>query len=187
RTGGPPDGTRNGPLAGARLSVAHKFRWGDPRSSLAPLLATLPLIVLSVLLGGCGEEGVEEDAVLSVYISAPLCPEAKEELDSRGGRAGEFRLRVLCVDDLGATPRARLTAIGAAARRATEDSAAVAYVGSANPVSVRFSEPILEEADVARISSGSGSAAMRELLRTLERGEAGVPPRELVSHLRSAP
>ncbi|HEX5763543.1 MAG TPA: hypothetical protein VFY04_10560 [Solirubrobacterales bacterium] len=122
-----------------------------------------------------------EDAVLSVYVSQPLCAEAKEELDRRGGRAGGYRLRAVCVDDTGSDGIARLAAIGGAARRATEDSATIAYVGATDPTAIRFSKPILEEAGVSRISTNSGSASMRRLLRALRHGEAGVAPRELVS------
>lgn len=123
-----------------------------------------------------------EDATLSVYVSDSLCAEARQALAEAGGHAGDFRLRAVCVADEAGAGDARLAAIGAAARRATEDSAAVAYIGTRDRTALRFSEPILEEAGVARISTSSGSASMRRLMQELGRGEPGVPPRELVSH-----
>ena len=106
---------------------------------------------------------------MSVYVSAPLCAEAKRELVRSGGRAGDLRLRVVCVDDSGSRGESRLAAIGAAARQATEDSSSVAYIGTTDPTAIRFSEPILEEADIPRISTSSGKAAAARLLRTLNR------------------
>jgi hypothetical protein len=123
-------------------------------------------------VAGCGESGVAEDATLSVYVSQPLCAEAKRELARRGARAGEFRLRAVCVDDVGGAGRPRLAAIGAAARRATEDSAAIAYIGTRDPIAIRFSRPILEAADIQRISAGSGRAAVARLRGALGRVDA---------------
>jgi hypothetical protein len=134
------------------------------------------------LVGGCGEEGVSEGAVLSAYVSHSLCAEARQVLEDAGSRAGDFRLRAVCVTDETGAGDARLAAIGAAARRATEDSSSVAYIGTRDRTAVRFSEPILEAAGVARISASSGSTSMRSLMRELRRGEPGVPPRELVSN-----
>lgn len=122
-----------------------------------------------------------EDATLSVYVSDSLCAEARQALAEAGGRAGDFRLRAVCVADEAGSGDARLAAIGAAARRATEDSSSVTYIGTRDRTAIRFSKPILEAAGVARISANSGSASMRELLQELRQGEAGVPPRELVS------
>jgi hypothetical protein len=118
-------------------------------------------------VAGGGEAGVAEDATLSIYVSQPLCAEAQRELHETGSRAGEFRLRAICVDDGSDSGDARLAAIGAAARRAVEDSATVAYVGTRDPTAIRFSEPILEAADIARISASSGRAAVARLRRAL--------------------
>lgn len=145
------------------------MRKGGPSALAAKAAATVAGILL--LAAGCGEgQGVAEDAAVSVYVSEPLCAGAKRELVRDGGRAGGVRPRVVCADDTGAAGP-RLAAIGAAARRATEDSSSVAYLGSRDPTAIRFSEPILEEADVARISAGSGAAAMARLLRALRRAE----------------
>lgn len=116
---------------------------------------------------------------MTAYVSAPLCAEAKRVLAQAGGRAGDVRVRAVCVDDAGADG-SRLAAIGAAARRASEDSTSVAYLGAPDPVAVRFSEPILEEAGIARISNRSGAIAMESLLRAIRRSGDAASLREAV-------
>lgn len=139
---------------------------------------------LVLAAAGCGgPEGVAENALLTAYVSVSLCEEAKRELGEEGGRAGEVRVRAVCVDDVGAAGGSRLAAIGAAARRASEDSAAVGFIGSTEPLAVRFSEPILDEAGIARISSRSGAAAMERLLRAIRRSGDAASPREAVYEL----
>jgi hypothetical protein len=59
-----------------------------------------------------------------------------------------------------------LAQIGANARRATEDSTTVAYLEEAGPAT-RFSAPILEEAEIAQLTSNSGAASMARLLRAI--------------------
>lgn len=141
---------------------------------MKPALAAIASLVL---LSGCGSEGVAENATLSVYVSASLCADAKRELGG-DGRASDVHLRTVCVDDTAEGGGSELAAIGAAARRATEDSSSVAYIGTPDPVSVRFSEPILEEAGIPRVSNRSGAVAMETLLRALERAERSGSLRE---------
>ena len=134
----------------------------------------LSFFVVAALTAGCGESGVADDATLSVYVSRPLCAEARAASAEAGSRADDLRLRVVCVDDLRGSGDARLAAIGAGARRASEDSAAIAYLGTTDPVATRFSEPILEAADIPLIAAPSGRAGVRRLLRGLRRaGDSG--------------
>lgn len=135
---------------------------------------------LLVGMVGCGSQDVAEDATVSVYVSDPLCVGAKRELARSGSRAGGLDLRTVCLDDR-AAEGTRLAAIGAAARRATEDSSSIAYVGTADPVAVRFSEPILEEADIPRVSAVSGSAGMATLIHALRRADDSGSLRESLS------
>jgi hypothetical protein len=65
----------------------------------------------------------------------------------------------------------KLATIGANARRATEDSTAVGYIGEPTKAASRFSEPILEAAGIAQLPEVSGAIAMRKLLKAVE--EAG--------------
>lgn len=139
------------------------------------------ILTLFVLIAGCGEgSGVAEDATVSAYISTPLCQGADQALTRSGGRAGDLQVRAVCVDDTG-TGGSRLAAIGAAARRATEDSAAIAYIGSPDPTAARFSEPILEEADIPRIAASSGAAGMERLLSALKQADTSGSLRESLS------
>jgi len=81
------------------------------------------------------------------------------------------RIRVTCLPGAESSRKLDLAQIGANARRATEDSSSIAYVGEPTRAASRFSEPILEEAGIAQLSQISGTAAMKQLLRAVE--EAG--------------
>jgi hypothetical protein len=115
-----------------------------------------------VALAGCGEgEGVADDAVVSVYVAAPLCS------DAQGGRAGGVRVRVACLDPVERGGRLDLAQVGANARRATEDSSSVAYLEQAGPAG-RFSRPIVDSAGIAYLSARTGEAAMARVLDAVE-------------------
>jgi len=99
-------------------------------------------------------------------VAAPLCAGAEGELASHGARAGEVRVRVECLGPV-VGRELDLAAVGANARRASEDSTSVAYLQPPGPA-VRFSKPILEEATIATVTTGSGKAGMRQLLGALQ-------------------
>jgi hypothetical protein len=162
-----PDKSR----ANERATLSIRRLRGLPIPLFAALVSACALLLAAA---GCGApEGVEEGATVSIYVSDALCGEAKREIDRQGSRVGAVRLRTICVED-----GSRLAAIGAAARRATEDSASVAYIGTPDPTAVRFSEPILEEAGIARISASSGDAGAARLLRALRRADTSESLRE---------
>jgi hypothetical protein len=130
------------------------------------------LLVAGAAIGlaaiGCGgDEGVAEGATVTVYVAAPLCAEAKRELARHDGRAGEVRVRVACLENVHSGARLDLAAIGANARRATEDTTTVAYIES-DPAATRFSAEILESADIPEITDTSGTTAMSKLLKALQ-------------------
>jgi hypothetical protein len=131
------------------------------------------LLGLCALLfaGSCGEEGAASGATVSVYMAAPLCGQA------RGGRADDLKVRLVCLAPVEKQGKVDLAAAGAAARRATEDSTAVAYVEAPGPAA-EFSRSIVEAADVAWIETDSGSKAMQRILGALE-GD-GSSPRQAV-------
>jgi len=140
-------------------------------------------VACGLLLGvsGCGApEGVAENALLNAYVSAPLCMEARQALAAVDARAGDVRVRAVCVDDSDRGGGSRLAAIGAAARRASEDSSSIVYIGTPDPTAVRFSEPILEEAGIARITASSGGSGVARLLRALRRADTSGSLRESV-------
>jgi len=114
-------------------------------------------------LAGCATGGDDAgDPVLTVYVSAPRGPGwegagdalvdgAREALADAGGEAGgvEVRLEVL------RTPARRCgleqAAVGESARRAAEDSTAVAYVGELDPLASETAGAIAREAGLLHV------------------------------------
>jgi hypothetical protein len=147
--------------------VAHKFRWGDTRASPRSCkLASIALVLAFV--AGCGDGGVADDATATVYVAAVACNQAERALEDEGGGVGSLRLRIVCVPAVERAGRFDLAQIGANARRAVEDSAAIAYIGEVEPHANRFAAPILEEAGIAQLPNMSGSKAMRKLFPAIE-------------------
>lgn len=142
---------------------------------------------LAALLGGCGDGGVAPGATVAVYVSAPLrgaeaaagrrlCDEAREEAAAGRGKA-DLELRVVCLDAAGPGGRWTLARVGANARRATEDSTAVAYVGEPERAARRQSRPILAAAGIAQIGGVGGGEAIARVQEALAEAD-GVDPRE---------
>ncbi|HEY5815175.1 MAG TPA: hypothetical protein VIS95_02425 [Solirubrobacterales bacterium] len=140
------------------------------------------LAAVGVLLvgAGCGEGGgVADGATMTVYVVEPLCAGAERELARAGAQAGDVRVRVSCLPSAESNGRLDLATIGANARRATEDSSAIAYIGERTKAATRFSEPILQAAGIRQFSDMSGTQAMRSLLGELgEGGDLSTMPRE---------
>jgi len=74
------------------------------------------------------------------------------------------RIEVSCLPNAESGGKLDLAVIGANARRATEDSSAIAYIGEPTRAATRFSEPILEAASIRQFSEMSGAEAMRKVL-----------------------
>jgi hypothetical protein len=130
------------------------------------MLASAAGSALLVAGAGCGEEqGVSAGATVTAYVEAPLCAGAQRELAGADGRAGELRVRVVCLADTNRGKRTSLAADGANARRATEDATTVAYLET--PVTPSFSRTIVEAASIAVIRTSSGATAMAQLLRAI--------------------
>jgi hypothetical protein len=120
-----------------------------------------------------------------VYISAPLrgpeagagrrpCDEAREQATQEKGREGH-ELRVVCLDASGGGGGWTLAQVGANARRATEDSTTVAYVGEPDVVARKQSRPIVEAAGIAELGGLSGREAVAKVVRAMEEGDASQP------------
>ncbi len=105
---------------------------------------------------------------MAVYVDAQLCAGAQQELARADGRAGSVRVRVACLAIAEEGGRLDLATVGANARRAAEDSTTVAYLEAPDPTASRFSRPIVDSANIARLTSSSGEAAMAELLKVIE-------------------
>jgi hypothetical protein len=129
---------------------------------------------LLVAAAGCGGgEGVAKDATVTAYVEAPFCDGAKQELVRQGNRAGELQVQAICLPTPRSHDKLKLSALGANARRATEDSTAVAYLEASDPRASRFTHPILETAEIPWIAASSGRAAMAQLLRLIEASGPG--------------
>lgn len=150
-----------------------------------------PMIVVTCLLGavlvaGCGEGGAAEGAQVTVYVSAPLqgaeaaagkrlCAGAQAEAAKVGGRVEDLKLEVVCLDATGRTGSWTLAQVGANARRATEDSSAVAYVGEPAPRAREQSRPIVAAAEIAEIGGVSGGEAVASVIAAIRDGDASEP------------
>jgi hypothetical protein len=123
---------------------------------------------------GCGGgEGVSKDATVTAYVEAPLCVGAKQELLKQDNRAGELRVQAICLPTPRNHDKLKLSTLGANARRATEDSTAVAYLEASDPRASQFTHPILETAEIPWIAGSSGKAAMARLLKLIEASGSG--------------
>ena len=150
------------------------------RWSAAALAAALALSI-----SACGTEtGVSSGATVSVYLSAPmsgpevqrgqaLCSEAKRTLARTGGKAGDLRVKLTCLDASGPTGVWTLAKVGANARQAVEDSTTVAYIAEPARDARRGSRLILEEAGIAVVTPTSGSSATKQVLRSIEESDSG--------------
>jgi hypothetical protein len=130
--------------------------------ALALMLACAAVLFAS----GCGEGGASAGATVSVYVSRPLCAAASAELAKAGGKAGDLRVRAVCLPAPGSSGRLDLARAGANARRATEDSTAVAFLEPPGPAT-KFTSSILEPPGIVLLVNDSGSEAMRETLRAI--------------------
>ena len=140
-----------------------------------PVAVLVALVAGAALLGaGCGEdEGVvAAGATVRAYVGAPLCAGARAELGRAAGAAGEVRLRAVCLPRVESGGGVELARVGANARRASEDSAAVAFLEAPGPAA-RFAEPIVEAAGIAWVETPDGAAAMRRVIAALDDAGGG--------------
>lgn len=149
------------------------------------LILPIAAAMLVALVAGCGEEGAASGATVKVYVSAPLrggeagagrrlCDEAREEA-ARGRGDEELELRVVCLDASGPDGGWTLARVGANARRASEDSAAIAYVGEPAQEARRQSRPIVEAAGIAELAGLSGREAVAEVVAAIAEGDESEP------------
>ncbi len=160
---------------------SRSLRGGVTRPSCRQLEKALVALFLLGVVAGCGQsDGVASGASVSVYVAGSLCAEAKRELAGSGGEAGDVRIQITCLPSAESSQKLDLAQIGANARRATEDSTAIGYIGEPTRAASRFSEPILEEAGIAQLPQISGAAAMRQLLGAVSEASSSSSLRESV-------
>jgi hypothetical protein len=148
----------------------------------------IALLLAVALVSGCGEGGAEAGARVTVYVSAPLhgaeaaaggrlCDGARRGAARSGGEVEDLELEVVCLDAAGGTGRWTLARVGANARRATEDSTTVAYVGEPDPRARKQSSPIVDAAEIAAIGGVSGEEAVARVVAAIRDGDASEPRR----------
>ena len=132
---------------------------------LRPLAALL--VAAAAFAAGCGGSSAEGDATLAVYLSAPLsgprvadgqdvADGAQLALDDAGGEAGGTPVTLAALDDAGKRGW-DAAATGANARRATEDTTTIAYIGELDSGASRTSIPITNSAGILQVSPGAGA------------------------------
>jgi hypothetical protein len=138
------------------------------------VLTSLAALALGLVVIGCGGSD-SEGATVNVYVAAPLCAGAKQELASHGATAGHFTVAVRC---LASSERAGggvdLATDGSNSRLATADSSAVAVLEPPGP-GAKFTSAILESAEVPLVTSADAKRGMSRILTAIEgAGDSGV-------------
>lgn len=133
---------------------------------LPALVLACGSIALAALGAGCGEGGVSAGATVSIYVAAPLCNSAQRQLKREGATVSDLRIQMVCLPATEAAGRLDLAQTGSNARRATEDSTTIAFLEAAGP-GAKFSQPIVESAEIGWTSSNSGSTAVHQVLEAL--------------------
>jgi branched-chain amino acid transport system substrate-binding protein len=129
---------------------------------IAAAIATLALLAAV----GCGSDSSGKPG-LTVYLSAPLTGPAAGDgndivdgarlaLDDAGHEVGDIEVRLEVFDDADRHGSSDALA-GANARRATEDSTAIAYIGELDSGTTRTSLPITNEAGMLQVSAGASA------------------------------
>jgi ABC-type branched-subunit amino acid transport system substrate-binding protein len=154
-------------------------------ASKRALRVLLCAAVLAAIVAGCGEGGAAGGATVRVYVSAPLSGEeavagrrlcqGARSAAARAGRVEDRKLEVVCLDAAGGAERWTLAQVGANARRATEDSTAVAYVGEPDPQARKQSRPIVDAAEIAELGGLSGEEAVARVIAAIGDGDASQP------------
>jgi branched-chain amino acid transport system substrate-binding protein len=121
----------------------------------------------AVGLGACGADvkDLSGEGPLTIYVSAPLSgPRAADgrdasdgaalALDQAGGRAAGIEIRARVLDDAGPAGWDPV-AFARNARRASEDSSTIAYLGDLDSGATRVSLPITNEAEIPQVSAGA--------------------------------
>jgi branched-chain amino acid transport system substrate-binding protein len=144
--------------------------------NMNPTIARRGVVVsalIVVIAGGCasGGGGIQPGERVDIYVSMPLHgPESANGRDIVDGarlalagarrKVGELAVRATYLDDTaGNGPHSDWSpAVAAAnARRATQDSAAIAYIGEFDSGATRFSLPITNEADLLQLSPAASA------------------------------
>jgi len=154
--------TASGPLHRiARLMLGFRAP-----AAIAALIAAAALAACSP---GDYDDEAPEDATLTVYVSAPLRGESAEEgraivngaklaLADAGGEVGGVDVEAIYMDDTAGEGRKAgwdPVVVADNARRAAQDSTAIAYFGDLESGATRISLPITNQAMMLQVSAAS--------------------------------
>ncbi len=155
-------------LAAFPAATEAGYRWIAAHRGLLSRFFVLAL-ALSVagLAAGCGST-VQEGSKLTVYMSVPqhgpqaaigraTFEGANRALMDAGGEAGGAQVELVELDDTsGKGPGATWSQaqVAANARRATEDSTSIAYIGELESDATRVSAPITNSAGLLQLTAG---------------------------------
>lgn len=153
--------------------------------------ATIAALALSSGVAAVGCSAAADDSAtgpLTVYVSAPLRGEhaaqgrdiadgARLALADAGQIAGEVEVELEILDDTGG-PRGDAawtpSAVAANARKAAQDSSAIAYIGDFESGATRISLPITNQATLPHVSAASTALDL-----VTDPGDESAPPAQL--------
>ena len=137
----------------------------------APMITAVAMVVIA--LAGCSsgdyDDQAPDDATLTVYLSAPLRGASGEQgraivngaklaLEDAGGEAGGVDVEPVYMDDTGGEGGWDPVVVADNARRAAQDSTAIAYIGDFESGATRISLPITNQAQMLQVSAASTAA-----------------------------
>ena len=162
-----------------------------PASMTRRLAAVISCATAGALaLSGCGDDGGGgsssgggDSKTVTVYSSLPLQGAARPQsaklvngiklaVDQAGGRAGDFTIKYVSLDD--STPQAGTwtpEATSANARKAAQDDSAVAYIGEFNSGATAVSLPLLNDGGLAMVSPANSAVGLTQSGPGAEPGE----------------
>jgi branched-chain amino acid transport system substrate-binding protein len=123
-------------------------------------------VLAAAFIAGCssGSSDSNDAAELTIYVSLPLreadgrdaADGARLALSDAGGKAGDSSVQAVVLDD---TQGGRWSPARAAAnaRRATEDSTSIAYLGEFESGATRASLPVTNQAQLLQVSPASSA------------------------------
>lgn len=152
-----------------------------PRRSLLALVAALAMLAPAGC--GSGSGSGKAGATLRAYASLPLRGASAGEgqaiedgmklaLTDAGGSVGGRKIEAVYLDDTRGTGEWDQATVGANARRATQDIAAIGYLGDLESGATRVSLPITNQAELAQVSPASTAV-------DLTRSAGGKTPQRL--------
>jgi branched-chain amino acid transport system substrate-binding protein len=138
----------------------------------------LVALTLALALAGCGDDsdggGGEQGSAdpLTIYSSLPLQGAARAQnealvqgaklaLEHAGGKAGDFPIKYVSLDDSTAQAGGwEPNTVSANARKAVGDDSTIGYIGEFNSGATAVSLPILNEAGVPMLSPGNTAVGL---------------------------